>query len=109
MEEEASTDAPTEPPPDVPTFSLNYLSPVDNVTLVELACQESKLARATAFCLGQYTTTPEQGVQDGFEVNVKCEIAHGASSGPGCFTIVKTLRVLILRKSTPSICTQQAG
>ena len=86
---DAPTDTPTEPPAVVPTFSLTYLSPVDNFTSVELTCQESTQARATAFCQGQYITTPALGVRDGYEVSVTCEISHGASSGPGCSTIVK--------------------
>ena len=86
---DTTTNAPTEPPVVVPTFSLNYLSPADNITLVDLTCQESTQAKATAFCQGKYTTTPAKGAREGYEVKVTCEIIHGASSGPGCSTTVK--------------------
>ena len=98
VEEEASQDAPvdspTQTPTDppavvVPTFPLEYISPVDNVTVVDLTCAESTQAKATAFCQGQYQIPPEQGARAGYEVAVTCEILHGASSGPGCSTIVK--------------------
>ena len=72
-----------------PSFSVSYISPVDHSSVVSLTCKESLEAKATAFCTGNYTTTPEAGASEGFGVKVECEIKYGARSGPGCFTTVE--------------------
>ena len=71
-----------------PTFTVSYTSPVDNSTEVELICKESVKAKATADCSGTYTTDPLEDAENGFVVDINCEIKLGALSGPGCRTKV---------------------
>ena len=68
----------TEPPK--PTFLVQYVSPLDSKQL-NLVCTSSGLAKAQAGCFGAYET-PEH------KVEINCEIALGAASGPGCKTRV---------------------
>ena len=68
----------TQPPK--PTFSVQYVSPLDSKQL-NLVCTSSNIAKAKADCFGAYAT-PEH------KVEINCEIALGAASGPGCETRV---------------------
>ena len=69
------------------SFQVPYISPVDNMTLVDLDCSSSKIAKAKADCFGTYKTV------EGHKVEISCDIPLGAASGPGCVTrVIEGLR-----------------
>ena len=64
-----------------PSFSVQYVSPLDANDIVDLVCTSSDIAKTQAGCLGDYATAEHK-------VEVICEITLGAVSGPGCETRV---------------------